>query len=345
MSNLFRFGDFTLHSGNRSLYKIDCDCLTDDDWATLAIMIHDSINNFYDVIGVPTGGLKLANALEPYCSRNPRHPTLIVDDVLTTGNSMENARKQVERDCIGAVVFARSKPPYWITPLFSMTQPHRTIVALPAYNEEKYIAGIVSKAIMYADVVVVLDDGSTDNTAWEAMGAGAQVEYHRKNRGYGATIQSILDFARKENPDVLVIMDADNQHSPDDTPAMVEAIQDGCDLAIGCRAGSDVPFYRRVGGTTLSVFAYLLSGVWVQDSQCGFRAYSRRAVDAIRPKENGMAVSSEIVALASWAGLGITEVPISVRYTDDSSTHNPWKQGFYTLWRILVMMVRRRLGL
>jgi len=138
-------------------------------------------------------------------------------------------------------------------------------------------------------------------------------------------------------------MDADNQHSPDDIPAMVEAIQDGYDLAIGCRAGSAVPFYRRVGGTTLSVFTYLLSGVWVQDSQCGFRAYSRRAVDAIRPKENGMAVSSEIVALAAWAGLGITEVPISVRYTDDSSTHNPWKQGFYTLWRILVMMVRRRL--
>ena len=79
-------------------------------------------------------------------------------------------------------------------------------------------------------------------------------------------------------------------------------------------------------------------------SQCGLRAYSQRAVELIRPKENGMAISSEIVALATWAGLKVKEVPIKVRYLDDSSTHNPWKQGFYTLWRILVMIVRRRLG-
>jgi len=220
----------------------------------------------------------------------------------------------------------------------------KVIVALPAYNEEKYIAGIVSKATRYADTVLVLDDGSTDDTAWDAMEAGAQVEYHRNNKGYGATIQSILDYARREKPDVLVTIDADGQHSPAEIPALVQAIRDGYDLSIGCRAGKDVPFYRRVGGTTLSVFTYLLSGFWVKDSQCGFRAYSRRAVGLIRPKENGMAVSSEIVAQAAWNRLKITEVPISVRYTDDSSTHNPWKQGFYTLWRILVMIARRRLG-
>jgi len=220
---------------------------------------------------------------------------------------------------------------------------NKVIVALPAHNEGKYIAGIVSKVVRYTNTVLVLDDGSSDATAWEAMGAGAQVEYHHRNKGYGATIQSILGYARSEKPDVLVIMDADNQHSPDDIPALVKAILDGYDLAIGCRAGKDVPFYRRVGGTMLSVLTYLLSGVWVKDSQCGFRAYSRDAVDMIRLKENGMAVSSEIVALAAWGELRITEVPISVKYTDDSSTHNPWKQGFYTLWRILVMIVRRRL--
>jgi len=219
------------------------------------------------------------------------------------------------------------------------------IVALPAYNEEKFIANIVSKATGYADTVLVLDDGSSDETTWEAIGAGAQVEYHHTNKGYGATIQSILDFARKENPDALVIMDADNQHSPDDIPALVKAIRDGHDLAVGCRAGKDVPFYRRVGGTTLSVFTWMLSGVWVRDSQCGFRAYSRKAVELIHPKENGMAVSSEIISEATRNGLRIREVPISVRYTDDSSTHNPVKQGFYTLWRILAMIVRRRLGL
>jgi len=220
----------------------------------------------------------------------------------------------------------------------------KVIVALPAYNEEKYIASIVGKATKYADKVFVLDDDSTDRTAQEAIGAGAEVVQHLKNKGYGATIQDILSYVRGSEFDMLVIMDADNQHFPEDIPKLVKAIEDGYDLVIGCRAGRDVPFYRRIGGTILSVFTAILSGVWVRDSQCGFRAYSLLAVATIRPRENGMAVSSEIVALAAWSGLKITEVPISVRYTDDSSTHNPVKQGFYTLWRVVVMIARRRLG-
>jgi len=219
----------------------------------------------------------------------------------------------------------------------------KVIVALPAYNEEKYIAGIVSKAIQHADKVVVLDDGSSDDTAWEAMGAGAEVVYHDGNKGYGATIQSILEYARKEKSEVLVIIDADDQHFPEDIPALVKAIRDGYDLAIGCRSGKDVPTFRRVGGTVLSVFTWMLSGVWVRDSQCGFRAYSRRAVEVVCPKENGMTVGSEVVGIAGRMGLRITEVPISVRYMADSSTHNPVKQGFYTLWKVLVMIARRLL--
>lgn len=219
----------------------------------------------------------------------------------------------------------------------------KVIVALPAYDEAKHIAGIVEKATLYADKVFVLDDGSTDDTHWEAMGAGAEVIQHLENKGYGATIQDILSAARGwSGCDVLVVLDADDQHNPNDIPKLVKVIEDRYDLAIGCRDGCDVPFYRRIGGTVLSVATWILSGVWVRDSQCGFRAYSRRAVEMIRPKENGMAVSSEIVALAAWAGLRVKEVPISVRYLEDSSTHNPWKQGVYTLWRILVMMKRRR---
>ncbi len=221
----------------------------------------------------------------------------------------------------------------------------KVIVALPAYNEEKYIAEIVRKAAGYADTIFVLDDGSTDSTTDVACCAGADVYRLPKNHGYGSAIRSILDISRVERPsDVLVIMDADNQHDATDIPKLVKAIGDGYDLVIGCRASRDVPFYRRIGGTILSVATWMLSGAWVRDSQCGFRAYSKRAVEMIKPKERGMAISSEIVALAAWEGLRIKEVPISVRYLDDSSTHNPWKQGMYTLWRVVVMIVRRRLG-
>lgn len=219
---------------------------------------------------------------------------------------------------------------------------NRVIVALPAYNEEKYVAGIVGKATGYADVVVVLDDGSTDGTAWRAVNAGAKLLQHKKNKGYGVAIQGILSAARATDFEILVIIDSDGQHSPDDIPVLVKAIRDGADIAIGCRAGKDVPLYRRIGGTTLSAFTWMLSGLWVQDSQCGFRAYSRRAVEWILPRETGMAVSSEIVILAARSGLKIVEVPIHIKYSGNSSTHNPWRQGFYTLRRIIVMMMRMR---
>jgi len=219
----------------------------------------------------------------------------------------------------------------------------KLIVFLPAYNESAHISSVITESRRFTDSVVVIDDGSTDDTIVVAQSSSAVVLLNNKNCGYGFTIQRILQEARSNNIVTLVILDADGQHSPADIPRLVEAVEDGYDLVIGCRAGRDVPGYRRIGGTILSVFTFALSGRWVRDSQCGFRAYSYRAVDLIRPKENGMAVSSEIVALAAWASLKIMEVPISVKYLEDSSTHNPVKQGFYTLWRLVVMIARKRL--
>jgi len=217
-------------------------------------------------------------------------------------------------------------------------------VFLPAYNESAHIGGILVDAYQFTNKITVVDDGSTDSTAQVAESLGATVIINGVNQGYGYTIQRILREARSIGTDISVIMDSDGQHSPSDIPALVDAIRDGYDLAIGCRSDRDIPKMRRVGGLVLRIATRILSGVNVKDSQCGFRAYSRWAVRVIEPKESGMAVSSEIVALASWARLKIIEVPISVRYTDDSSTHNPWRQGFYTLWRILVMLLREKIA-
>jgi glycosyltransferase involved in cell wall biosynthesis len=219
------------------------------------------------------------------------------------------------------------------------------LVALPAYNEVKHIGKVIDKVKKYSDRIMVVDDGSTDGTASRVHAAGVVVHRFSPNSGYGVTMQRILSLARVLcRPEVLVVLDADGQHDPADIPAMVDAVGKEYDLVIGCRDGRDVPFYRRIGGTILSVATWVLSGVWVRDSQCGFRAYSRRAVEMIKPRETGMAVSSEIIGLAVRAGLKIKEVPIKVQYLEDSSTHNPWRQGFCTLWQIVVMIVRRRLG-
>ena len=120
---LFQLGEFALHSGDASEWKIDCDALTDDDWATLAYLIQDRCS-FRKVVGVPTGGLALARALERYVIKgDPYLPVLIVDDVLTTGKSMQECKTELSESLVvGYVAFARGKCPYWVSSLFELLE-------------------------------------------------------------------------------------------------------------------------------------------------------------------------------------------------------------------------------
>lgn len=115
--NLFQFfpDGIKLNSGKVSKWKIECDALSDKDIDTIAFMLSEKLPPFGSILGVPRGGLKLATAMEPYITKGP---LLIVDDVLTTGNSMERTRK--EADAIGAVIFARNICPKWIIPLLTL---------------------------------------------------------------------------------------------------------------------------------------------------------------------------------------------------------------------------------
>jgi len=118
---LFQLGNFTLHSGDKSDFKIDCDAFTNKDLECIAYLISRR-HKFGKVIGIPEGGLKLAEALEQYITEGA---TLIVDDVLTTGKSMEKARTHCKGEVIGVVVFTRNECPDWIRPLFSMVEAER----------------------------------------------------------------------------------------------------------------------------------------------------------------------------------------------------------------------------
>jgi glycosyltransferase involved in cell wall biosynthesis len=222
--------------------------------------------------------------------------------------------------------------------------PLRVMVAMPAYNEEKYIGGVVLLARRHAGEVVVVDDGSRDRTARIAEMAGAAVVRHDGNRGYGATIQSIFAEARQRDPDVLVIIDADAQHDPDEIPALVAAVREGADVVIGSREmrRNATPAYRRMGQRFLTYLTSLASRQKMTDTESGFRAYSRKAVRELELNEEGMAISSEIVSAAAGKGLKIAEVPISVSYAADSSTLNPVKHGLGVMNRILVMISERR---
>ena len=220
----------------------------------------------------------------------------------------------------------------------------RVLAGIPAYNEARYVGSVVLQARQYADEVILVDDGSMDNTARVAELAGATVIRHHENKGYGAAIQSMLAEAKKRNPDVFVLLDADAQHNPNEIPAIIKPILEGFDLVIGSREAQKdkTPRYRRIGKEVILRSARLASKTNVSDSECGFRAFSRRAISELELKENGMAISEETIVRAAEKNLRITEVPISNIYTMDGSTLNPIRHGVDVLSRIIVMILQRR---
>jgi glycosyltransferase involved in cell wall biosynthesis len=227
-----------------------------------------------------------------------------------------------------------------------MNQPASTgvIVGMPAYNEAKYIGSVILQARRFADEVVVVDDGSSDATANIARLAGATVVRHEYNQGYGSSIRTLLTEANKRDAAILVVLDADAQHNPDEIPRLVEGIKDGADIVIGSREmqKNKIAGYRRLGQKVLSRMTKVASGQRLSDTESGFRAYSRKAIATLELKETGMAISAEIISAATSRGLIIAEVPVSVTYTGDGSTLNPVKHGLGVFNRILVMISERR---
>lgn len=211
-----------------------------------------------------------------------------------------------------------------------MASKSKVVAGIPAYNEEKTIAKIVLRTRRLVDSVVVVDDGSTDDTAIIAEGLGAKVIKHERNKGYGAAIRSCFDAARALKADVLITLDADGQHDPEQIARLLEPIKDGsADLVLGSRFMGDAderkpPRYRKAGIRLLTRFTEAASGGQFSDAQSGFRAYSRKALEQIEPTEQGMGVSVEILMKAAEHDLRIVEVPVSIRYGDlKTSTHNP----------------------
>ena len=208
----------------------------------------------------------------------------------------------------------------------------KIIVGIPAFNEEKNIASIITKLSTIADTILVCDDGSTDLTATIAKKIGAVVIKHEKNLGYGAAIRSLFLKAKDLDGDVLVTFDADGQHRIDDIKNVIKPIvNQEADLVIGSRfldeSEKEVPQYRKVGIKVITKITNASIKKQLTDSQSGFRAYSKKVVDELNPSEVGMGISTEILIKASSKNFKIVEVPIKILYTGDTSTHNPVSHG------------------
>lgn len=224
----------------------------------------------------------------------------------------------------------------------------RVIVAMPAYNEERYVASTVLKCRKRYDEVYVIDDASKDLTSEMAGRAGARIVKHEKNQGYGGALRTAFLIGKEKKADCLVILDSDGQHDPDMIPRLVDPILKGkADLVIGSRFKSrsgmaNIPKYRVLGIQAITQVFNLGTNMSLSDSQSGFRAYSRRALEHIMITSNNMDASMEILFDAKEHNFRIKEIPIVVEYDKvEGSSEDPMGHGFRVLSRTL-RLVRER---
>jgi len=207
----------------------------------------------------------------------------------------------------------------------------KVAIGIPAYNEEKNIASVISKLSKFGYSIIVCDDGSDDQTNQIAEKMGALVITHKKNLGYGAAISSLFFKAKDMGLDVLVTMDADGQHRPKDVKAVLDPIlNEEADIVIGSRflvENQEIPSYRKTGIKMITKLTNTALDKQITDSQSGFRGYNKRVLSVISPSESGMGVSNEILIKASKQGFKIDEAPIKVSYEGDTSTHHPVSHG------------------
>jgi glycosyltransferase involved in cell wall biosynthesis len=218
----------------------------------------------------------------------------------------------------------------------------KIIIVIPAYNEEKIIQNVIMeiKSAGYENLVVV-DDGSTDQTQKIAQKTGIKTFRHKINRGKGAATKTGIEAAKLLGADVIVTIDGDGQHDPQDIRNLTQPILAGnCDVVLGSRLRNPqgMPWYKIIQNKIGNIFTWYLFGLWVTDSQSGFRAYSRRAAEVINTHGDRYEYDSEVLREIYIYKLKFKEVPIQVRYTEYSMGKTE-KQGFLNGVKTVYKMV------
>ena len=219
-----------------------------------------------------------------------------------------------------------------------------TLVCIPAFNEEGAIGKLVRKTLSYVDSVVVCDDGSSDNTAKEAENSGAHVIVHDENRGKGSALKSLFEHARHSSADIIVTIDGDGQFLPEEIKKLTKPIiEKTSDIVVGYRFDNDteMPSYRKIGNKILDHATNIATSIPIRDTQSGFRAYSKNAIELIEFSNDGFTADSEILIDASKHGLRISEEKITVIYDTGrrTSTKNPILHGSSVLGSLIEMIL------
>ena len=223
----------------------------------------------------------------------------------------------------------------------------KTVAVIPAYNEEHSIAKVILGTRRYVDRVIVCDDGSTDMTFMIAKELGARVIRHTQNRGKGEALRTLYKEITELSPDIVITLDGDGQHNPDQIPMLLKPIETGeSDVVVGSRyvdgGRMDAPLYRRFGLRVINFLFRKVGGLRIEDTQCGFRAYSKKAFEFLMQCDaKGYGIEGEQLVLAAKNGLRVMEVPISVKYnslgvTSKKSALSHGADLMSTLFRLVV---------
>ena len=216
----------------------------------------------------------------------------------------------------------------------------KTVAVIPAYNEGTRIATVIKGAQVHVDSVIVVDDGSTDDTLVVSERLGARVVHHIENSGAGAATMTGIDAARACGAEIIVTLDADEQHDPHDIPLLLKPIErEEADIVFANRFGqrNRIPFIRRVANTIGNVLTFIATGKWVSDSQCGFKVFGPKAVRDIDLKMSGFEFCSEVVRETAKHQWRIKEVPTKVLYSEYTlAKGQSFAHGIQTALKILL---------
>jgi len=226
--------------------------------------------------------------------------------------------------------------------------PHNKVfIVVPVFNEARVIKDTLKEIQNegYANIIVV-DDGSTDQTYQMANEASdILVLRHRLNRGKGAATKTGIEAAKLLNADIIVTMDGDGQHDPKDIQKLIEPIlKKHCDVILGTRLANPkgMPWHKIIANHIGNFFTWYLFGLWVTDSQSGFRAYSHHAAELINTKYDRYEYDSEVIREIYIYKLKFKEIPIEVRYTEYSMNkmhkQNIWN-GLITLYKMFWKLI------
>ena len=205
-------------------------------------------------------------------------------------------------------------------------------IGLPAFNEEKNIASIITQLKKKYKLIIVCDDGSSDLTAAISEEMGAVVVKHENNLGYGGAIRSLFLKAKELDCDILVTFDSDGQHKISDIENVIKPIQNKeANIVIGSRflgnVEGNLPTYRKLGIKAITNLVNSNTGNKITDSQSGFRGYDKTTLEKIIPSDFGMGVSTEILIKANKHNFKIIEVPITILYQEKISSQQTLSHG------------------